>query len=169
MIIRPETENDFDAIAKITADAFAPKPYSQGTEPAVIDAVRASADLTLSLVAEEDGVLLGQITFTPVTIDGVHKGWFGLGPVAVRPNRQSEGIGGALIREGLERSKQIKAAGCVLVGDPAYYGRFGFQNDCGLLYAGLDAHVIQKLVLTGPDKTGTLAYCASFERAAAGA
>ena len=168
MIIRAETENDIEVIAKITADAFAPKPYSQGTEPAVIDAVRASADLTLSLVAEEDGVLLGQITFTPVTIDGVHKGWFGLGPVAVRPDRQSEGIGGALIREGLERLKQMNAAGCVLVGDPAYYGRFGFQNDCGLLYGELNARVIQKLVLTGPDKAGTLAYCASFERAAAG-
>ena len=168
MIIRPETENDFETIAKITAEAFAPKPFSQGTEPAVIDAVRASADLTLSLVAEEDRVLLGQITFTPVTIDGVHEEWFGLGAVAVRPDRQSEGIGGTLLREGLERLKLMNAAGCVLVGDPAYYGRFGFKNDCGLLNGELDARVIQKLVLTGPDKTGTLAYCASFERAAAG-
>ena len=168
MIIREEAASDIKQIAAITADAFAPKPYSNGSEPAVIAAVRASGDLTISLVAEEDGILLGQITFTPVTIEGTHEGWYGLGPVAVRPDRQSEGIGAALIKDGLACLKHLNAAGCVLVGDPVYYGRFGFQNQCGLSYGGLDARFVQKLVLAGPDKTGKLTYCDSFEAAASG-
>lgn len=153
MIIREEAASDIEQITAITAAAFAPKPYSNGSEPAVIAAVRASGDLTLSLVAEEDGVILGQITFTPV---------------AVRPDRQSEGIGAALIKDGLARLKQLDAAGCVLVGNPDYYGRFGFQNHCGLSYSGLDARIVQKRVLAGPDKTGKLTYCDSFEAAARG-
>ena len=168
MIIREETKNDIEQIAAITAAAFAPKPYSNGSEPAVIAAVRASGDLTLSLVAEEAGVILGQITFTPVAIESAHDNWYGLGPVAVRPDRQSEGIGAALIKDGLARLKRLNAAGCVLVGDPDYYGRFGFENHCGLSYGGLDARLVQKHVLAGPDKTGKLTYCDSFEAAARG-
>lgn len=143
-------------------------PYSDGSEPRIIDALREAGELTLSLVAEQDNKLLGQITFSPVSIDGVHGQWFGLGPVAVEPECQSKGIGGALIREGLDRLKTIEAKGCVLVGNPEYYSRFGFENHCGLIYGDLDTAYIQKLVLTGPDRTGTLTYCDSFERAAAG-
>ena len=168
MIIRPETASDFAEIGKITAAAFAPKPFSNGTEPAVIEALRQNDDLVLSLVAIEGSELVGQITFSEVKISGEHEGWFGLGPVAVRPDRQGEGIGAALIRAGLEYLREMDAAGCALVGNPDYYGRFGFKNQCGLEYAGLDARVIQKLVLAGPDKAGALTYCQSFERAAKG-
>lgn len=63
--------------------------------------LRAAKALTLSLVAEEDGQVLGHIGFSPVLIDGAEKGWYGLGPVSVLPARQGEGIGGKLIREGL--------------------------------------------------------------------
>jgi len=168
MIIRPEATSDFVDIGEITAAAFAPKPFSNGTEPAVIEALRDNGDLILSLVAVEGVEIVGQITFSAVKIDDEHQGWFGLGPVAVRPDRQSEGIGGALILAGLEHLRQMNAAGCVLVGNPDYYSRFGFINKCGLEYGGLDATVVQKLVLAGPDKTGTLTYCESFERAASG-
>lgn len=143
-------------------------PYSDGSEPRIIDALREAGELTLSLVAEQDEKLLGQITFSPVSIDGVHGQWFGLGPVAVEPDKQGAGIGGALIREGLKRLQAGGAKGCVLVGDPNYYSRFGFQNNCGLTYGALDTNFVQKLVLAGPDRTGTLTYCDSFERAAAG-
>ena len=168
MIIRTETPADLTAIRALSARAFAPMPYSDGSEPRIIDALREAGELTLSLVAEQDNKLLGQITFSPVSIDGAHDQWFGLGPVAVEPERQSTGIGGALIREGLDRLKTMEAKGCVLVGNPDYYSRFGFKNHCGLTYADLDTAYIQKLVLAGPDRTGTLTYCDSFERAAAG-
>jgi len=168
MLIRDETSTDHAAVDGITARAFAPMPYSNGTEPAIIKALRASGDLTLSLVAEDGDTLIGQITFSPVKINGEHDGWFGLGPVAVEPERQGQGIGGALIRAGLERLAALGAKGCVLVGNPDYYRRFGFQNHCGLSYNGLDTAYVQKRVLAGPDKTGPLAYCQSFERATAG-
>lgn len=168
MIIRPETSADHASIDDLTARAFAPVPYSDGSEPRIIDALREAGELTLSLVAEEDGALLGQITFSPVSINGVHDGWFGLGPVSVDPQHQSKGIGGALVREGLAQLTARSARGCVLVGDPAYYARFGFQNHCGLGYAVLDPAYVQKRVLAGPDRTGRLTYCDSFERVAAG-
>ena len=168
MIIRAESENDVADIREVTAAAFAPKPYSNGTEPAVIDALRASGDLILSLVAVEDDVLLGQITFSPVKINDAHENWFGLGPIAVRPDRQGESIGAALIKVGLKQLQEMNAAGCALIGNPEYYSRFGFQNNCGLDYGDLDTKFIQKLILAGPDRTGALKYCDSFERAVAG-
>ena len=164
---RKETSNDHDAIRALTARAFAPKPYSNGTEPSVIEALRESGELTLSLVALEGDTCLGQITFSPVTIDGVHDGWFGLGPIAVEPARQGEGIGAALIGEGLEYLKKTGAKACVLIGDPTYYNRFGFEANTGLSYGDLDARFIQRLVLAGPDKSGSLLYSPSFEKAAA--
>lgn len=168
MLIRDETPADHAAIDHITARAFAPMPFSNQTEPVIIQALRASGDLTLSLVAEDGGKLLGQITFSPVKIGGAHDGWFGLGPVAVEPERQGQGIGSTLIRAGLERLIAQGAKGCVLVGNPDYYGRFGFENHCGLGYGDLDTAYVQKRVLAGPDKNGALTYCESFERAASG-
>lgn len=166
MIIRPEIPADHAAIHDLTARAFAPMPYSNGSEPRVIEALRQSGDLTLSLVAFETNTVLGQITFSPVTIEGVHDHWFGLGPVAVEPDRQSEGIGGKLIREGLNHLEEMGAKGCVLVGNPAYYSRFGFEGDVGLVYSGLDPVLIQRLTFSGDARQGKLLYSPAFERAA---
>lgn len=168
MIIRPETSEDIPRISAITAAAFAPMPFSNDREPAVIEALRNGGELILSLVAEVDGELAGQITFSKVKIDGCHHGWFGLGPVAVHPDWQGQGIGGALIKAGIAKLCEMNAAGCALVGNPDYYGRFGFVNNCGLTYGGLDGRVVHKQVLAGPDKTGVLAFSERFERAAQG-
>ncbi len=88
MIIRKETIEDIASIRELTKRAFEPMPYSNGTEPIIIEALRQDGELTLSLVAEDHGVIVGQITFSPVTIDGEHDGWFGLGPVSVEPEKQ---------------------------------------------------------------------------------
>jgi len=106
LIIRPEAPADINQIRDVTARAFALKPFSAGTEPGIIDALREKGDLTLSLVAEEAGQILGQVSFSPVFIEGVHNNWFGLGPVSVEPHRQGQRIGHQLIEVGLERIKK---------------------------------------------------------------
>ncbi|MGL5010052.1 MAG: GNAT family N-acetyltransferase, partial [Paracoccaceae bacterium] len=95
--IRDERPTDHRAIHDLTAAAFAPMAFSDGTEPAIIAALRADGDLVLSLVAEDAGFIIGHVAFSPVTVAGVHGGWFGLGPIAVRPGWQRRGVGGALI------------------------------------------------------------------------
>jgi len=167
LTIRAEIAGDEPAIHALTAAAFKPMAYSDGTEPAIIDALRAAGELTLSLVAVHGEDIVGQITFSPVTIDGVHDDWFGLGPVSVLPARQSEGIGGALIREGLSQLTAKGAKGCVLVGNPDYYGRFGFVGGTDLTYGSLDRDYVQRLALNGPARGGELLYAPSFEAAAA--
>lgn len=163
MQIRAETADDYGAIEAVTLAAFAPMPYSSGTEAPIIRALRAAGELSLSLIAEAAGELCGQITFSPVTIDDVHNDWFGLGPVSVAPSHQSTGIGGALIREGLAQMQARGAKGCVLVGDPNYYHRFGFVGDSGLSYKGLDRQYIQQKPLMGGLRTGEILYSPAFE------
>lgn len=100
MHIRRETPEDVAEIRSLTNDAFRNAAYSSGKEGEIVDALRAAKALTLSLIAEEDRRILGHVAFSPVLIDGEDKGWYGLGPVSVCPDRQGEGIGGKLIREG---------------------------------------------------------------------
>src|SRR5690606_18603384 len=116
------------AIHTLVAAAFDGHPHSDGSEPAIVDRLRADGDLTISLVAEDGGEIVGHIAFSPVTISDGNEGWFGLGPVAVAPQRQREGIGAALIEHGLALLRERGSAGCVVLGDPAYYGRFGFTH-----------------------------------------
>jgi putative acetyltransferase len=128
MIIRQELESDVEEIFKVTKAAFADHPYSNHTEQFIINALRAAKALSISLVAEIDGKVVGHIAFSPVAIsDGSHD-WYGLGPVSVLPAFQKRGIGKSLIHEGLALLQALGAQGCVLVGDPKYYERFGFRN-----------------------------------------
>lgn len=101
MTIRPETPQDRDAIEKVHLAAFANHPYSRQTEHLIVNALRAARALTVSFVAEVDGEVAGHIAFSPARIDGHDCGWYVLGPVGVLPERQRQGIGKALIREGL--------------------------------------------------------------------
>lgn len=154
MRIRDEQTGDVAPIAALTTAAFTDAEHSSGTEAAIIDGLRAAGALTLSLVAEDEtGSIIGHIAFSPVGITGEDgrtiANWYGLGPVSVAPERQGEGIGGALIREGLERLTAMGAAGCVLLGDPAYYSRFGFIADAGPTYPGPPPEYFQALALGG--------------------
>ena len=127
MIIRRETAADIAAIGEVTIAAFDTLAISNHTEQFIIRALRAADVLTLSLVAEVDGRVVGHVAFSPVTISDGTQNWYGLGPVSVLPEHQRQGIGTALIREGLSMLKGLGAQGCCLVGDPAYYSRFGFS------------------------------------------
>lgn len=163
MLIRPERPGDEDAIHDLTVMAFQPMLFSDGSEAPIIRALRSSGDLTLSLVAEEDGTIVGHVAFSPVTIDGVHGGWFGLGPISVKPERQRRGIGTALIREGLEWLKSHGAAGCALIGNPDVYRGSGFESDGLLSYGDLDRRYVQRIVFSGPAPRGILQFSPAFE------
>ena len=169
MPIRTEQPGDIDAIRALTTEAFATAPHSSGTEAAIVDGLRAARALTLSLVAVAgDGTgaaLLGHVAFSPVMIDGADRGWFGLGPVSVRPGRQRGGIGSALIREGLRRLRASGAGGCVLLGDPAYYGRFGFAADPALVLEGVPPEYFMRLAFGAELPAGTARYHAAFDGA----
>ena len=123
--IRNETLDDICAITGVTVAAFKTLEISNHTEQFIIEALRASKALTVSLVAEMDGRVTGHIAFSPVAISDGTPDWYGLGPVSVLPEHQRQGIGKALIKEGLTRLKDINAQGCCLVGHPDYYRKSG--------------------------------------------
>jgi putative acetyltransferase len=137
MIIRHEMASDIEAISAVTQAAFANHPISHQTEHFIVKALRAAGALTISLVAEMDGNVVGHIAFSPVTISDSSPEWYGLGPISVAPARQRQGIGTALMLEGLTRLKALGADGCVLVGDPGYYKRFGFRSYPELSHEGV--------------------------------
>ena len=135
--IRPETSSDEEAITQVTRRAFLSHPHSHQTEQFIIGALRADHALSLSLVAEESGYIVGHIAFSPVTISDGTSRWYGLGPISVEPDLQRRGIGRALMEQGLAELRKIGANGCVLVGDPAFYLRFGFTNNPALELKGV--------------------------------
>lgn len=160
--IRPERAGDERAIHEIVQAAFDGHPHSDGSEPAIVDALRADGDLTISLVAEDGGKIVGHVAFSPVAISDGSEGWFGLGPVAVAPQRQRKGIGAALIERGLALLRERDAAGCVVLGDPAYYGRFGFTHDPALTYPGPPPEYFQRLVMGASSASGVVTYAHAF-------
>ena len=160
--IRDERPGDVAAIGALTAAAFAGMPHSRGTEPAIIAALRAAGALSISLVAEEAGEILGHMAFSPVAIAGAGPGWFGIGPVSVHPDRQRAGIGTALVETGLIRIRDAGARGCVLVGDIGYYGRFGFARREGLTYSDVPEHYVLGLAFDGGAPTGAVAFHGGF-------
>ena len=164
MQLRPEHPADAPAIASLIAQAFDGHPHSGGTEPAIVRALRAAGALTLSLVAVggDDGIV-GHVAFSPVTIAGHPGRWYGLGPISVLPALQRTGIGSRLMNEGLARLKALGAEGCVVLGEPAYYGRWGFAVHPGLVYPGVPPEYFMALAFEGEVPRGEVGYHAAFE------
>ncbi len=162
MIIRPETSNDYQAIREINIAAFADHPYSHQTEHLIVEALRAAGALTISLIAEVEGKVVGHIAFSPVTINGAHQQWFALGPVAVLPARQRQGIGTQLVKVGLKSLRALGAQGCVLVGDPAFYSRFGFSHNPALTLENVPPDVFLCLPMTEQVPHGRVEHHAAF-------
>lgn len=162
-LVRPEAPGEDRVIRELTETAFAGADHASGTEGAIVDALRQGGALTLSLVAEQAGRIVGHIAFSPVRIEGRDLNWFGLGPVSVCPDHQRKGIGGSLIRAGLTELRKRAAAGCVVLGDPDYYGRFGFSARHALRYPGVPDVYFQSLLLAGPAPIGEVAYDRAFD------
>src|SRR3990172_3212596 len=163
MIIRNETISDIEAISKVTIAAFQNLQISNHTEQFIINALRNANALTISLVAEIDGQVVGHIAFSPVTISDGTSNWYGLGPVSVLPAYQRQGIGKALIQEGLSRLKDMNAQGCCLVGHPDYYRKFGFTNIPELVHEGVPPEVFFALSFDGHTPQGTVTFHEGFK------
>jgi putative acetyltransferase len=162
MIIRNETSSDIEAISKVTLAAFRTLAVSNHTEQFIINALRNAGALTISLVAEIDGKIVGHIAFSPVTISDGTTGWYGLGPVSVLPEYQKKGIGKSLIREGLSLLKKSGGQGCVLVGHPDYYQRLGFRNIPELVHEGVPPEVFFALPFTEKVPKGIVEFHEGF-------
>lgn len=162
MLVRPENSADVQAIRTLINTAFQDAPHACGTESGTVDALRFDSALTLSLVAVEGHEIVGHVVFSPVLIASKAAGWFGLGPVAVRRDRRRRGIGGRLISAGLNDLRKRGAGGCVVLGDPAYYARFGFERDPAVSLAGVPAEYFQTLHFQGEHPTGEVSYHPAF-------
>lgn len=134
--VRTEAPADVAAIRAVTEDAFREHPHSRQTEAQIVDALRRAHGMSLSLVAHCGGRVVGHAAFAPIGITGGATGWHSLGPLSVAPDAQGAGVGTALVWHGLRTLRQMGAAGCVVLGEPAYYGRFGFRSTPALRLEG---------------------------------
>jgi putative acetyltransferase len=141
LLVRAENPGDVASIRDLTRIAFAEKAFSSKTEPLIVDALREAAALSVSLVGVLEGRVVGHVAFSPVTVSEGRGAWYVLGPISVAPALQRRGIGSRLVNEGLSRLRDREAAGCVLVGNPRYYTRFGFQHDPTLILENWPAEV----------------------------
>ena len=122
--IRPERPEDAAAIDAVLRAAF-----PEAVEADLVRRLRADGDLALSLVAEENGTVIGHAGFVPVHLDPDpgYRSW-GLAPLSVVPNRQGRGIGSALTKAGLDTADKAGIGLVLVLGDQNYYGRFGFDT-----------------------------------------
>ena len=142
--------------------AFTDVEVSNHTEQFVVEALRAAGALTVSLVAEVDGQVVGHLALSPVTMSDGTADWYGLGPVSVVPDHQGQGIGAALIEEGLARLRALGANGCCLVGHPGYYRRFGFENCTELVHEAVPQEVFFVLPFDGSVPRGFVFFHEAF-------
>jgi putative acetyltransferase len=121
MRIRAEAPPDFARVQEINRIAF-----GGDAEARLVGLLREQAAPAVSLVADDDGNVVGHILFTPVSVPGIEGLAMGLAPMAVTPLRQRGGIGTALVEAGLERCKELGAVAVVVLGHPEFYPKFGF-------------------------------------------
>jgi len=160
MLIRDEAVGDIPAISRLVTEALLMLPQATGTEAGIVEALRAEGALVLSLVAEEEGEVIGYLAASAARI-GAQGGWALIGPLVVLPSRHRQGVGTALMAEALRRLRAT-SRGAALVGDPAYYGRFGFRAFPGLGVAGCPPEVVQALPFDGAEPRGELIHHPAF-------
>jgi putative acetyltransferase len=163
VLIRDEKDNDSTAISDVTLAAFETMQISNHTEQFIVEELRAAGALSVSLVAEIDGRVVGHVAFSPVTMSDGTEHWYGLGPVSVHPDFQRKGVGKALIHEGLKRLKEAGGKGCCLVGHPHYYRQFGFENPTELSHEGVPQEAFFMLSFEGAIPKGKVAFHKAFK------
>ncbi|MDC2826610.1 N-acetyltransferase [Rodentibacter pneumotropicus] len=128
MLIRPETSEDYQQIYHLVKSAFATAEHSEGTEQDLVERLRGSSSFIpeLSLVAEKEDEIVGYILFTQVRIGKNIE--LALAPLAVLPAAQQRGVGKALIKQGHEIAKQLGYHYSIVLGNPNYYGKLGYQS-----------------------------------------
>lgn len=161
--IRGENSGDAQAIEAVTAAAFLHASHTSHTEQYIVGALRRAGQLAISLVAEADGDIIGHVAISPVSISDGAPGWFGIGPISVLPEYQRRGIGSQLMREALRILRARGASGCVVLGEPEYYGRFGFRADPNLVLPGLPAEYFQAMAFAASKPRGIVRYHEAFD------
>lgn len=162
-ILREERPGDAAEIHDLVRRAFIGRPYADGDEQDVVDRLREDGDLLLSLVAEQDGTIIGQITYSPALLVNGDQGWVVLGPVAVDPDHQGRGIGRALIEKGEAIMRERGMAGITVLGNPAIYGRFGFAQNTPMWLAGELGWAFQVKSLNGTIPATEQRYVRAFD------
>lgn len=160
--IRSEAPTDVEAIDAATTAAFLNAPHTSHTEQLIVKALRESGKLTISLVAEVDGTIVGHVAISPVSISDGTSDWYGLGPISITPAYQGQGIGSRLMHESLRALREHAASGCVVLGEPGYYGRFGFRAEPGLILPDIPPEYFQAISFGATMPKGTVAYDESF-------
>lgn len=163
LMLRNEQSRDIDAIFELTRAAFLAEEHSSHTEQFIVNALRRSGQLTLSIVALEGERLLGHIAASPVLISSGAAGWHGIGPVSVHPQRQGQGIGSLLMKQALTALRELGSQGCVVLGSPGYYARFGFQAQPGLTLPGVPAEYFMAQSFTARLPGGEVSYHPAFK------
>jgi putative acetyltransferase len=160
--VRSETATDVTAIEAVTTAAFLEAPHTSRTEQFIVESLRRAGQLTVSLVADAEGVVVGHVAISPVSIADGASGWYGLGPISVAPEYQRRGIGSRLMREGLRVLREHGASGCVVLGEPGYYGRFGFRVDPDLSLPGVPPEYFQAISFGVSHPKGVVSYHPAF-------
>jgi putative acetyltransferase len=161
--IRGETSGDAKSIEEVTASAFLNARHTSHTEQYIVNALRKAGKLALSLVAEADGIIIGHVAISPVSISDGASGWFGLGPISVLPQYRRRGIGYQLVRDALDLLRGRGASGCVVLGEPTYYSRFGFQTDPNLVLPGVLPEYFQAVSFDSSKPRGIVTYDKAFD------
>ena len=154
--IRVEEPRDAAAVYAVVASAF-----GRRDEADLLRALRADPDWVVGLVAVDASTIVGHVAFTRGHVDGHPV--LALAPLAVAPDRQGSGIGRDLVQAGLARAADQGEAAVIVLGDPAYYGRFGFApaRELGISGPFGDIDEFQAVALTTPPR-GRMAYPAAF-------
>ena len=142
--------------------AFKTLSTACGREQFVMDALWRTGAATVALVADDAGAIVGQAAFSKTKVAGADIGWHGCGPLSVLPARHRQGIGSALIREGLARLRALGSKGCVVVGNPAYYPRFGFATTGAMWEARVPPEVFMAIRFAGEVPRGEVTFDPAF-------
>lgn len=160
VVVRPEETGERDAILQIVEAAF-----GQGDEAALVARLHDDGDVVLSLVAERNGDIRGHILFSRLYVeaDGDRFAAVALAPVSVHPSHQGEGIGTALIEDAHARLQGAGERLSVVLGDPAYYGRFGYTRERATGFeSAYQSDALQALAWEDAPATGTLVFPPAF-------
>jgi putative acetyltransferase len=160
--IRSETPSDINQIERVIVAAFKNAEHIDYTEQFIVRQLRDQGALAVSLVAEDRGIVLGHVAISPVAISDGTKEWYGLGPISVLPEHQRSGIGTKLMHQALEDLRVLAASGCVVLGDPHYYSRFGFIAGASLIFPGVPQEYFQAILFKSPMPSGTVSYHEAF-------
>ena len=162
IIIRDEQLEDIPAITELTRGAFQNADHPSHTEQFIVSGLRKHWQLTISLVALENNQLVGHVAISPVSISSGETGWYGLGPISVLPAKQGQGIGALLMQAVLDRLQNLGGEGCVVLGDPQYYGRFGFKAFSELYLKDVPPEYFQVIAFNGSIPHGEVVYHEAF-------